>query len=246
MGLGFRGEVTDSRLSPTYDVVSELIINSEKYPLTKEIITKYQEGIEASLFDTPEEARESFLRRVQNESGESGDSVGFVSTYILHCIMSGEFISPQNQSIFIDEVISAALGLFKQKYGNENLDFSAEMVFAKRLVSNLIIPFWEKPEEFVTLRSEYDLRSWTTENYRGILSDFKLTKPVDYTLKANALDLYKQFISRNHQKSYNMQSAEFFRTFRSSYTRRHIFEEFSPNDTLFAKVPEFSVADFRE
>lgn len=203
------------------DVISELLERPMHYPFFSQQTERLKTCLQDNLFETKEEVHKVFSQRF-SEKNTSDQYIGFMNPFILSKIIKGEMIHPSNQEKTIDEIIKASTAVFK-KCGTGNLsDFLEEMQFAKVLVQNIIIPFWEMPRETSIVSSPYDLVTWRSQDYRGILSQFILQNPIEYQFKVHSLSQYSDFIRENSGKPFYAQSEFFFRTFRTNNVRRYI------------------------
>ncbi len=137
-------------------------------------------------------------------------------------VIHGEMIFSSNQEEMTSEAIGAAREVFKRRGGGDLTEFLKEMEFGKALVKNVIIPFWEKPEETVIFQSRYDLISWRNQNYRGMLSGFISKRTIKYKLRTRSFNEFSSFVRQNSKKPFYEQSELFFRSFRSNNVRRYI------------------------
>lgn len=221
MFLGYFKEVVyiwENRGLKITDVISEFFDNPTNYPFFSQRIERLKKCLLDNLFETKEEVRRAFIQRFS----ENDEYIGFMNHYILPCILMGEMIHPSNQEKMINEAFNASIAVFNKSGTRSQSEFLEEMQFAKVLVKNIIIPFWETPKETIVLSSPYDLIAWLNKDYRGTLSKFILDNPIKYQFKVRSLSEYAEFIRENSKKPFYLQSEFFFRTFRSNNVRRFI------------------------
>lgn len=203
------------------DVISELIDNRFLYPFISQQVERFRQCLNDNLFETEEEVRKVFSERFSRDEA-SGEHIGFMIPFSLAEIIKGDMIHPSNQDKTIDELINASIAVFDRSGKGDRSEFIKETQFAKNLIKSIIAPFWEAPQETVILSSPYDLISWRNQDYRGMLSEFTLPKPVDYKFKIHSLSQYTNFIREHSERPFYIQSEFFFRTFRSNNIRRFI------------------------
>jgi len=200
------------------EVISELLDHPEKYPFFSQQLTKQRTCLQNNLFATSEEARQAFrqqLKKIQSNKD-------FMSQHNLPFILIGEMLHPHNQHTTLQEIFNAAHNLFQDHgFGNQE-EFLKEQEFAKTLVQQVITPFWEVPQETVTLLSHYDLIAWRNQDYKGTLSQFVLPQPQEYQFKINSLGQYLEFVRLHSNKPFAQQAENFFRTFRTANVRRYL------------------------
>ena len=225
MTRGFFKEMAyswDNRGVKIGEVILELIGHPQQYPFVADKIKRLHSCLLDNLFDTPEEVHMDFVRK--HSSARKDVYIGYMSPYILTCILEGEMIHSENQQIMIDEITQAAMLVFSRNGTGDDKEFSDEMDFLRQLVRQVIVPFWQKgqPEEKIYLDSPYDLVSWRAKDYRGTLSQYACKQPKKLVLKINSLEPYVQFIEKHAQEPYYLQAEFFFRNFRTNNIRRHI------------------------
>lgn len=213
----------DNRGVKIVDVISEFFDRPTYYPLFAQGIERLKKCLQDNLFQTKEEVHATFSRRF-SKVNNSDQYIGFLNPDILSAIISMELIHPSNQEKMIEEVASAAARVFDKCGIGNRFEFLEEMQFMKVLVKNIIIPFWEMPQEIITLSSPYDLIAWRNQDYRGILSKFILHTPIKYQYEVRSLSQYINFIRENCEKPFYLQSELFFRNFRSNNIRRFLKE----------------------
>jgi radical SAM superfamily enzyme YgiQ (UPF0313 family) len=206
------------------DCILELLDNPQAYPFIAGQIDKLNNCLRDNLFKDPDDVRRIFSKRFSGNDG-SGQYVGFLNHFILSKIIKGDMIHISNQQKLIDEVIKAATVVFRKIGKNDLSEFSKEMQFAKVLIENIIIPFWQEPQETVEIASPYDLEAWRNQDYRGTLLEFKLAAPVTYQYRVHSLSQYINFIRENSNKPFYEQSEFFFRNFRSNNVRRFLVSD---------------------
>ncbi len=206
------------------DVIMEILNRPDNYPLISEKLDRIKKCYKENLFES-EEAVCEYFRSLFSDESDRKEYIGFKDPHILTLIAMGEMIHPANQEKVIDEVIKAATAIFKKCGIGDPRDFSEEMQFAKVLVQNIILPFWEIPEETVALSSPYDLLTWSNKNYHGNLSEYRLSNPVKLTFRVNMLDAYVNFVPEKAALPFYLQAEYFYRTFRSNNLRRFIVAE---------------------
>lgn len=200
------------------DVISEVIDNPANYPFFSQHIEKLRKCIVDNLFKTKAEVRENFIKQFS----ENKQYISLMNQYILSFILVGEMIHPSNQEKMINEVVRASIVEFDKCGKGSKTEFLEEMQFARVLVQNIIIPFWETPQDIITLSSPYDLIAWQNKNYLGKLHEFILSNPIEYQFKIHSLSPYRRFVLENLEEPFSIQSERFFREFRSSNIRRFI------------------------
>jgi len=225
MTRGFLKEMVyawDSRGVKIGAVILELIGNPALYPFIIDKIKRLHSCLLDNLFDTPEEVHIDFVRKYSLVN--NGEYIGYMSPYILTCLLEGEMISSENQQVVIDEIARAAKSVFDRDGTGEEKDFFAEMDFLRQLIRLIIIPFWQKEPlaEKIYLDSPYDLVSWRAKDHSGTLSQYACKQPMKLVLKINSLSAYVQFIEKHAKEPYYLQSEYFFRSFRTNNIRRYI------------------------
>lgn len=203
------------------DVIYELLDNPGHYPFFAQRLGKLRECIKDDLFNTKEDARRVLSQRFSEENSRA-QYAALTNPLILIMAIHGEMIHSSNQEEMTNEAIGAATEVFKRRGGGDLAEFLEEMEFGKALIKNVIIPFWEKPEETIVFPSRYDLISWRNQNYRGALSGFTLKKTKEYKLRIRSLNEFLNFVRWNSKKPFYAQSELFFRSFRSNNVRRYI------------------------
>lgn len=211
----------DNRNVKITDVISEILDKPTYYPCFSQQIERLDKCLHNNLFETEEEVHKVYSQRF-SENKNTDKYIGFMNHFILSEIIKGELIHPSNQEKMIDEVIKASTVVFNKCGTGSQSDFLGEMRFAKILVKNVIIPFWEMPQETIILPSPYDLVAWRNEDYRGALSKFLLHDSIKYQLKVRSMSQYVDFVRQNSKKPFYLQSELFFRTFRTSNVRRYM------------------------
>lgn len=225
MTRGFFKEMAyswDNRGVKIGEVILELIGNPSRYPFVADKIKRLHSCLLDNLFDTPEEVRNDFIRK--QTSVQQDVYIGYLSPYILTCILEGEMVHAENQEIMIDETTQAAKIVFARNGKGDDKEFSDEMDFLRKLIRNIIVPFWQKdqPDEKIYLETPYDLVSWRAKDYRGTLSQYACRSPKKLVLKINAIEPYVQFVQKHAMEPYYLQSEFFFRNFRTNNIRRFI------------------------
>lgn len=226
MTRGFFKEMVyswDNRGVKIGEVIVELVGHPQQYPFVADKIKRLRLCLLDNLFNTPEEVHKDFVRK-QSSSRQDAVYIGYMSPYILTCILEGEMIHSKNQQIMIAEISQAALSVFTRHGKGVDKEFSDEMDFLRQLVRQVIVPFWQggQPAEKIYLDSPYDLVSWCKKDYRGTLSEYACPEPRNLVLKINSLEPYIRFIEEHARDPYYLQSEFFFRKFRTNNVRRHI------------------------
>lgn len=202
------------------DVIMELMDNPNNYPLITKKTARVMKCYEESLFVTEEEA-EKYYRSLFSENNTDDEYIGYKTpSIIINYLTWGDLIHPLNKHKMIDELITAATVLFNTHGIGNQSEFIEEIQFAKNLVNTVIIPFWEVPQEVVTLLSHYDLIAWVNQNYQGTLSEYRLAKPVTYKYVIKIIDAYIDFVKNNSMFPFYLQAEHFFKNFRSNNLRR--------------------------
>lgn len=213
--------IWDSRGLKITDIIAELLDHPVGYPFFSQQIGKLKKCLQDNLFKSKDELRRAFIQR----SSERDAYGGFMNHYILSFVLMGEMIHPSNRETMLDEAFRASIAVF-DKCGNGSRDeFMEEVQFAKSLVQNIIIPFWETPREATSLSSQYDLRAWRNNNYIGTLPEYKLSGPLEYQFHVRSMDPYHKFVLENSGKPFALQSELFYREFRSNNVRRFLHSD---------------------
>jgi len=213
------------------DVILELFDNPGRYPFISGQVERLKDCLQDNLFEEKEDVRKVFSQQF-SEKSDSSQYIGFRNHFILSKIIKGDMIHALKQQKLLDEVIEAATVIFRKKGRGDLSEFLKEMQFGKILVGNIIIPFWEMPQESVELLSPYDLGAWRKQDYRGMLSEFLLSKPVKYRYKVHSLSQYNDFINEFSNEPFYKQSEFFFRTFRSNNVRRFLVSQEKDENTF--------------
>lgn len=200
------------------EVIAELLEQPQRYPLFTQHLERLKKCIMDNLFKTEEEVYQEFIQRFS----EKKEHIGLLNPCIFSLILIGEMTGPLNQEKMINEVFAAALEVFKRKKEANFPEFLKETEFAKTLVKKVIVPFWETPEEIVSLLSPYDLVAWRKQDYHGSLSQFRLSQPIEYSFKVQSIDLHRKLAQENADKPLYLQAEAFFRTFRTINIRRYL------------------------
>ncbi|MBF0540387.1 MAG: radical SAM protein [Nitrospirae bacterium] len=212
----------ENRGIKTTAVIQELLENSMEYPFISKQVERLKECLTINLFNDKEELYKSYKQRLSSENSTASQYIGFIDPFILEKILHGEMLHISNQDTFIDEVVEAGNKIFS-KYGIGNKDdYNEEIYFVKDLVKKIIIPFWEISKESILITSKYDLKKWVMEDYKGILTNYKMDNSVDFIFKINSVNQYIDYIKENSDKPLYLQSEFFFRTFRSNNIRRYL------------------------
>jgi hypothetical protein len=203
------------------NLIKEILDMHDNYPTISEKLERIKKCNKENLFESEEEVRKYFSSLFFDKS-KGDEYIGFKDPHILSLITMGEMIRSPNQERVIDEVIDAATAI-SNRIGTANpLEFSNEMKFAKVLVQNIVLPFWEIPQETIAIKSPYDLATWSKKNYHGILSDYLLPSPYSYNYKINNQEAYIDFIQEKSNLPFYLQAEYFYRNFRSNNLRRFI------------------------
>ena len=215
--------VWDNRGISTSAVINELLSNPSDYPFFKKQLSRLEKCLRDNFFETQEEVwqfgRDHFSKKAMGKN-----YIGFYEPFILVRILKGEMIHSSYLGSMVDEIIHAATYTYKKQAASHLQEFLQEMQFAKILVGQIVMPFWQKPMETVVVQSEYDLIKWRNRNYLGELSRYRMKEAKEFNYAVRSVSQYESFYEEFGGRSFHVQSEFFFRTFRSNNIRRFIVD----------------------
>jgi radical SAM superfamily enzyme YgiQ (UPF0313 family) len=204
------------------NVITEILVNSSKYPFIGGHIEELKRCVTDNLFETKEQVYADYKKRVTADDNSAERYFGDLNPFSLSMIVKGNLIHTSGQDKTIDEAVKASLEIFKKEGKGELSEFLKELELGKEIVKSCVVPFWEQPLEMVSFMSPYDITAWKGNDFRGVLTGYALPEPRKFEMKVSSIEQYRDFIVLNAERPLSSQAQNFYRNFRSNNIRRQM------------------------
>jgi len=182
-------------------------------PTLSAFASRYSEGVKAMFFDTPDRVVAFVRERMRQDPASLFSITDIKDALTIDILMSGGLPT------VIGEVEAAALGLYRDRFGEVPASLGQELAVVRRLLLSAIIPL-DKPAPIDdVIESHFDLPAWRAANYVGRLSKFRSDTPLRIGYRVPNPDLYRQFWSNDRATALEKYKV-FFLTVNSANRRR--------------------------